>query len=181
MFKIIGADGRQYGPVSADQLRQWIAQGRANAQSLVQAEGSAEWKRLGEFPEFNPPSPPVPPPVSPPTTSMPTASMPGPVPGPNVYPKTNGMAIAGLTMGIVGVTIGWLCCGPLFSVLGIVFSSIGLSQINRDPARQTGRAVAIWGLVLSVLSLIAAIVFGVLFAMSGMMPGRHLFSWRYHW
>ena len=163
MFKIIGADGRQYGPVSADQLRQWIAQARVNSQTLVQAEGNAEWKRLGEFPEFSPPSPPM-------TVSAPT-----------VPPRTNGMAIAGLTMGIIGVTIGWLCCGPLFSVLGIVFSSIGLSQINRDPARQTGQSVAIWGLVLSILSLIAAVGLGMLFAMRGMMPGRHLFSWRYHW
>jgi len=177
MFKIIGADGRQYGPVSADQLRQWIAQGRANAQSLVQAEGSAEWKRLGEFPEFSPPSPPV----SPSTTSMPTASAPVTVSAPTVLPKTNGMAIAGLTMGIVGVTIGWLCCGPFFSILGIIFSSIGLSQINRDPVRQTGKSVAIWGLVLSILSLIAAIGFGMLFAMRGFLPGRHLYSWRYHW
>ncbi len=176
MFKIIGADGRQYGPVSADQLRQWIAQARVNSQTLVQAEGSADWKRLGEFPEFSPPAPPVSPPVPPPTASAPLT-----VSTPTFPPKTNGMAIAGLTMGIVGMTIGWLCCGPLFSILGIVFSSIGLSQINRDPTRQTGQGVAIGGLVLSVLSLIAAIGFGLLFAVRGFMPGRHLFSWRYHW
>lgn len=52
MFKIIGGDGRPYGPVSADQIRQWIAEGRANAQTLGQAEGSVEWKPLGLFPEF---------------------------------------------------------------------------------------------------------------------------------
>ena len=52
MYKIIGADGREYGPVSADQLRQWIREGRANAQTKTQAEGSTEWKPLGEFPEF---------------------------------------------------------------------------------------------------------------------------------
>jgi hypothetical protein len=52
MFKIIGADGQQYGPVSAEQLRQWIVEGRANAQTLIQAEGSADWKPLGQFPEF---------------------------------------------------------------------------------------------------------------------------------
>lgn len=52
MYKIIGADKKEYGPVTADQVRQWIAQGRANASSLVQAEGSSDWKPLGEFPEF---------------------------------------------------------------------------------------------------------------------------------
>lgn len=176
MFKIIGADGRQYGPVSADQLRHWIAEGRANAQSLIQPEGSAEWKRLGEFPEFGQSFTPV----SPPTTSIPTASIPGPVPAPAVYPKTNGMAIAGLVMGIVGVTIGWLCCGPLFSILGIVFSSIGLSQINRDPARQTGKGIAVCGLVLSILGVMIAIGVGTLFALTRML-GRHPIYWHYHW
>ena len=53
MYKIIGADGRPYGPVSAEQLRQWIAEGRANAQTRAQVEGSAEEKTLGEFAEFS--------------------------------------------------------------------------------------------------------------------------------
>ena len=52
MYKIIGADGRHYGPVSAEQLRQWIAEGRANAQTRAQVEGSGEEKTLGEFAEF---------------------------------------------------------------------------------------------------------------------------------
>ena len=29
MFNIIGADGKQYGPVTADQVRQWVREGRA--------------------------------------------------------------------------------------------------------------------------------------------------------
>ncbi|HUJ11174.1 MAG TPA: GYF domain-containing protein [Verrucomicrobiae bacterium] len=53
MYKIIGGDGKEYGPVTAEQLRQWIVEGRANAQTKVQAEGSTEWKTLAEFPEFS--------------------------------------------------------------------------------------------------------------------------------
>jgi len=52
MYKIIGADGREYGPVSTEQLQQWIREGRANAQTKAQAEGSAEWKPISAFPEF---------------------------------------------------------------------------------------------------------------------------------
>lgn len=52
MYKVIGADGSEYGPVSADQLRQWIAEGRANAQTKVQPEGSTEWTSLGTLAEF---------------------------------------------------------------------------------------------------------------------------------
>jgi len=52
MYKIIGADRREYGPVSADQIREWIAQGRANGQTLAQAEGSGAWNPLSAYPDF---------------------------------------------------------------------------------------------------------------------------------
>ncbi len=52
MYKIIGADQREYGPVTADQVRQWITEGRANGATLVQAEGATEWTPLSALPEF---------------------------------------------------------------------------------------------------------------------------------
>ena len=52
MYKIIGVDQKEYGPVTAEQLRQWIIEGRANTQTLVQAEGGSEWKPLADFAEF---------------------------------------------------------------------------------------------------------------------------------
>ena len=52
MFSIIGGDGKQYGPVAGALLRQWIAEGRALEQTLVQSVGSTDWKRLGDLPEF---------------------------------------------------------------------------------------------------------------------------------
>jgi len=52
MYKIIGADGKEYGPVTADQMLRWIAEGRANAGTRAQAEGTTDWKNLSEFPEF---------------------------------------------------------------------------------------------------------------------------------
>lgn len=64
-YKIIGADQKEYSPVTTEQIRQWITQGRSNANTLAQAEGSAEWKSLATFPEFTfvlggstPPKPP---------------------------------------------------------------------------------------------------------------------------
>ena len=52
MYKIIGADQKEYGPVTTEQLRQWLTEGRVNGQTLVKAEGAMEWKPLGGFPEF---------------------------------------------------------------------------------------------------------------------------------
>ena len=52
MYKIIGADQKQYGPISADQIRQWISEGRVNGQTIACAEGSEDWKPLAQFSEF---------------------------------------------------------------------------------------------------------------------------------
>jgi hypothetical protein len=52
MYRIIGGDQKEYGPVAADDLRRWISDGRLSGQSLVQTEGSGEWRALSTFPEF---------------------------------------------------------------------------------------------------------------------------------
>ena len=52
MYKILGGDGKEYGPISADTLRQWVVEGRANAQTQVQPDGSTGWQALGSLPEF---------------------------------------------------------------------------------------------------------------------------------
>ena len=51
MYRIIGADGREYGPIAADQLREWIAEGRANALTRAKVDGTDQWKTLTEFVE----------------------------------------------------------------------------------------------------------------------------------
>jgi hypothetical protein len=52
MFKMIGGDGREYGQITADQLREYIADNRANGQTLVQEEGSGVWQPISALPEF---------------------------------------------------------------------------------------------------------------------------------
>ncbi|HYG35378.1 MAG TPA: GYF domain-containing protein [Clostridia bacterium] len=52
MYKIIGADLREYGPVTLEQLRQWITEGRVNGQTLVQPAGATGWRPLSTFPEL---------------------------------------------------------------------------------------------------------------------------------
>lgn len=71
MYKIIGTDGQQYGPVSAEQIHRWQAENRVNAQTLVQSEDATDWKPLSSFPEFSfasgsavPPGPPSPPTIA---------------------------------------------------------------------------------------------------------------------
>ncbi len=52
MFKILGADGKEYGPVLAAQIVQWIREGRANHETMVQRQGEFDWKPLAQLAEF---------------------------------------------------------------------------------------------------------------------------------
>ena len=144
MYKIIGADGNEYGPITSEVLRQWITEGRANAQTKVLPEGTTEWKTIAEMPELS-------------------SLLPGVVPPPGIapapisiapVPRNNSYAVAGLTLGILSLTVGVCCCyGLPFSVPGIICSSIALSQIKNDPLNQHGKGLAVAGLVLSILSI----------------------------
>lgn len=52
-YFIQGADKMEYGPVSLDQIQQWIAENRINRSSLVRPEGYTHWTALGDFPELS--------------------------------------------------------------------------------------------------------------------------------
>ena len=146
MYRIIGADGREYGPATADQVREWIAEGRANAQTKALVEGTALWKPLVEYLEFAP----LLAHMAAPLPTLGTISV-------TPSPRTNSLAMAGLVMGILSMTCGMCCCyGLPFNLLGIIFSLVALSQIRNDPLSERGQPLAIAGLVLSLLSLAAA-------------------------
>jgi len=173
MYRIIGADGREYGPVSRETLVQWIAERRAIAQTQAQPEGTMGWQPLGQLPEFasalatdaTPPKPPV-------ASHAPIAPLP--------VRRTNGLATASLVMGLFAVTCGCCCCyGFPFNVLGLVFGLIALSQINRRPDVEAGRGLAIIGIVLCVLSLAFSFLAG-LFGLLAAGPDflRHSRHWR---
>ena len=46
MYRVLGAAGKEYGPVNGDVLRRWIAEGRANALTKVKPEGGTDWQTL---------------------------------------------------------------------------------------------------------------------------------------
>ena len=53
-YTVIGSDQKQYGPVTDEQVRTWIREGRVNLQSQMKAESDAEWRPASAFPEFAP-------------------------------------------------------------------------------------------------------------------------------
>jgi hypothetical protein len=147
MYKIIGADGKEYGPVSLEQMRQWLAEGRVNAQTRVLAEGTADWRTLAELPEFAL-SPSSPQPIRPLAGSGAT----------NRPPQVNAFAVTGLILAVFSLVISFCCCGGIpLNFLALILSAIGLAQINRQPDVYTGKGAAVAGLIISVLSLLLGI------------------------
>ena len=143
-YRIVGADGKVYGPVTLEQLRQWLAQGRAEMRTPVHVEGASAWTTLGQLPEL---------------AAQPAASSPPAAPIPPTPRGTNRFATAGLVCAL----LAWTCCCCLpFNLLGLVFSIIALVQINAQSEPQEGRTFAIVGLVLSAASLLFALVVGLM-------------------
>jgi len=78
MYNMLGADQKDYGPVTLDQMRQWIAESRANAQTHMRPGGTSDWRPLNTIPELAALLPPLVPRETPP-----------PVPAPNLESKMN--------------------------------------------------------------------------------------------
>lgn len=155
MYQILGADRNVYGPVPREVVLQWLAENRVNGQTLVLAQGAAEWKPLASLPELSAWFAATPLPVGAPPP-LPTLRLPR---------RTNDFALAGFILGIISLTLGFCCCyGFPFNVIGAVCSVIGLSQIRRAPELEQGTGLAIAGMVTSLLSLALsalALVFGL--------------------
>lgn len=117
MYKIIGKDGQQYGPASAEQLRTWIAENRVNAQTLVQTEGAPDWKPLGELPELAADLKP------PPAMGVPPSHAPAPRAG-NKIPA----GICGILLGSLGVhkfILGYTGAGLIMLLVTVLTCGIG--------------------------------------------------------
>ena len=83
-------------------------------------------------------------------------------PPPMPAQQSSGMAVAGLTLGVLSLLLFWTPLGPVLAVPGIVFSSIGMAQTSK-PGR-SGMGMAIAGLVCSLVSAVIWVAFALLIA-----------------
>src|ERR1017187_4866280 len=146
MYKIIGADQKEYGPVTAEQVRQWLAEGRASMQTQVLPEGATEWKAIGDLPEF-------------------AAASPGPVP---VMPAIPAPSPVGADL-VKGPAIGLIVTAILGALLQLIAVIKNLVMGSSIPANAQvpawvnmlsgpiGAVIGIISLLLSVLILFGAI------------------------
>ena len=111
----------------------------------------------------DPPSPsPIPPPAPQPygwANDAPQQWTPPPPPalrGPATPQQT--LAAASLILGILGITIGWLCGGPFLALFALVLGIVALVQIRKDPMRYGGKPMALIGTILGGIVLAIYIV-----------------------
>lgn len=147
-YKIIGDDGREYGPAPAEQIKKWIAENRVERETPIFKDGALNWAFAGNLPEFAELFP-----GNPALLQRQQPLSPG-----FSKPRTSGFATTGLICGILSLT--FFCCfgGVPFNILGFVFSLIALFQISNNPQRFTGRGLAIAGLILSAIGLLFLLV-----------------------
>ena len=143
MYKIIGNDGHTYGPATAAQIREWLAQKRVENRTPVLPEGASEWTYLGLLPEFTRECGGTPPVIAPPKPAR----------------RSNGFATAGFVCGLISCVC---CCGCPFNILGLIFSIVALVQIGNQTNKDEGWGLALAGLICSAISLLLACGFGLL-------------------
>jgi hypothetical protein len=145
MYKIVGADGKEYGPVGIEQMRQWRAEGRINAKTRVQEAGTTVWKTAADFPDLGFAS---------------AAGVPGPGSSPPPLPtgqtagQQNGLAITSLVLGLLSL----VCLPVLAGIPAIICGHLARGRARRLPGLYGGAGFALAGLIMGYVSFVAVLV-----------------------
>src|SRR2546427_12347649 len=51
-YKIIGADGKEYGPVALSEMQKWVGEGRITGATQVSRSDQQSWSSAASFPEL---------------------------------------------------------------------------------------------------------------------------------
>jgi hypothetical protein len=137
MYQLIGDDGKEYGPVSLEDLKQWVAQGRVNSQTRVRPEGGTEWQAASQVLEINALL------LGPPVAAAAAPAPPSPAPPGKLK---SGLAITSFVFGLI------LCLGPLTGLPAIICGHIAHARTRRSPREFGGAGFAIAGFVLGYIN-----------------------------
>jgi hypothetical protein len=147
-YTIIGGDQKPYSSVTADDVRRWIADGRLNEQSLMKAQGDAEFRPLPTFPEF----------ADALAAKAVESIAPPPLPaGPAGPVKTSGLAIASLVLGILGL----FTCGAA-ALIGLILGIIAMTKVKQSRGALGGGGIALAGIIVSAVFLLMIPIFAAM-------------------
>ncbi len=140
-YEIIGGDNRAHGPVTGEELCDWIRQGRAGRNSMIRPSNTEAWHPISTFPEF----------------SGPLRGMPW-IPLYQPALKAHGLAVASLVLGIISLVIVGI--GLLTGVPAAICGHAALRAIRAEPTEYGGSGMAIAGLITGYIGLLIS---GVMF------------------
>jgi Domain of unknown function (DUF4190) len=68
--------------------------------------------------------------------------------------QQQGIAVASLILGLISITFGWICGGPIFGLLAVVLGVVALTMIKRNPQQYGGKPIALAGLITGGIALL---------------------------
>ena len=156
-YNFIGGDGKSYGPYTADQMRQFMAQNRLTTQSQVSADGGP-WQPAGNFPEMTGGA-------GASTAGQQQAVQPpmaGAMPMHQNFQKPHrGVLI--LVLGIVSIVMG---CGFLTGIPAWVMGNNDLKEMDQGIMDPSGRGMTqggrIIGMIVTILGCGCGGLYGIL-------------------
>lgn len=137
-YRVIGTDMKEYGPVEATVVRDWIRQRRADSRTRIRPEVGSSWVTLGEMPEFE--------------ADLKAAGGPAlPGGGQAVFPQERvaKLAVASLVLALLSPIT--LC---LSAIAGIITGTIALSRIRKSQGRLGGKGLATAGICISGMAFL---------------------------
>lgn len=134
--------GKQYGPVSEEELRAWVAQNRVRPVDYVWREGMENWVQSGAAPELLSPGSPV---------GYGAASMPGTA----VAPHRGGAILA---LGILGICVCFICGIIAWAMANGDLREMAAGQMDRsgEETVKAGKICGIIGTILGICGLVFA-------------------------
>ncbi len=153
MYRLRGANGQEEGPYSIEQIREGLLLGHLTPETLVCREGDTTWQPLRillppTLPSFPSAAGPTPPPLPRRAPTLTQAPLPPSRPSAPVRPPLSGWAIASLVLAFAGVFV-------LPAIAGFLCGIVALINVQRSRGALRGRGMALSGIFLSIVSVVA--------------------------
>lgn len=86
-----------------------------------------------------------------------------PPPPPTVQQPNKNLAVAAMIIGIISVTVGWLCLGPIPGIAAIILGVVALSQMKRNPERVGGLPLAWTGIITGSITVLIYVIIMIIY------------------
>lgn len=152
----LSRNGQQIGSFSLEDINRMLASQQLNGTEHWWQEGMPNWQPLSALPGVAMPAP---------RAANPYQSPAGGYqghPGHAIYPKTSGMAIASMVLGILSLILFFThIFAAIMALLAIIFGHVALGSIRKSRGALTGRGMGITGLITGYLAMIvvATVIF----------------------